>query len=134
MMPSLTSWDELVAMFTTVRGVLEVEPHLLDSMAGPATHPGGACIFVGARFLASRPGSLLRRRRRRRTGLRLALRAHPSTSQAFYRTTRSLKNTAEIMPRFAVLPRPGRDFSSVVNSNRRASAWLVCHPLMTMVS
>ena len=49
--------------------------------------------------------------------------------------TRSLKKTAEITPRLAVLPRAWPyERASVVNSKRRASVWLVCHPLMVTVS
>ena len=49
--------------------------------------------------------------------------------------TRSLKNTAEITPRLAVLPSAWPyERASVVNSKRRASVWLVCHPLIVTVS
>ncbi len=48
---------------------------------------------------------------------------------------RSLKKTAEITPRLAVFPSAcPYERSSVVNSKRRASVRLVCHPLMVTVS
>jgi hypothetical protein len=46
---------------------------------------------------------------------------------------RSLKKTAEITPRLAVLPSAcPYEPASVVNSKRRASDWLVCHPLIAL--
>ena len=48
---------------------------------------------------------------------------------------RSLKNTAEMTPRFAVLPSAcPYERSSVVKWKRRACVRLVCHPLMVTVS
>ena len=51
------------------------------------------------------------------------------------RGARSLKNTAAMTPRLAVLPSAcPYDASSVVNSKRRASLRLVCQPRMVTVS
>ena len=101
-------WAELV---TDVQGlrrrVLEVQPDLRDGVIGTTPHTG--CRVFVRRFQAARRlrGSLLSRCDRRRRRRRSLILRPPTSSFDEYGTgtgTRSLKNTAVITPRLAVLP------------------------------
>ena len=93
---------EFVADVHDARGrFFEVEPHLLDGVAGPAAHARGGVLVIGARFFASGSGSSAAAPARSgRTGGDPILRFVRQVGDHAF-----LEEDRRDQPRFAVLPR-----------------------------